>query len=617
MLKPVLRSHGRHSLFAAGMLGILAWMGSASATETTFFALSLVGEPQYTTEDTHLSYVNPEAPKGGTYRQAVRGTFDNLNPFALKGSTAFGLGLTLQTLMSGHEGEPLVQYPSVSERVTVADDLSYVRFDIDPRATFSDGSPITVDDIIFSFEILTSETSLPTYRKYYADVERAEQTGPRQVTFFFRGPPNRELPQIVGQLPVLSQAYWQDRDFSATTLEPPISSGPYRIKDFEAGRFIEYERVTDWWAANTLINTGRYNFDVIRYDYYLDDNALRLAFQKGEADFRQENTALHWATSYAFPAVQDGRVIKTEIADESPQGMQAFVINTRRPQFQDRRVRQALNLAFDFEWTNRERFFDAYSRTTSYYQGSEFEATGLPSLEELALLDAVKNEVPTELFTRSHRLPVTDGSGRNRAELREAKRLLTEAGWTVDDAGVLRNAAGEALALKVMLISPAFERIVDPFLQNLQRLGIQTRMQVRQQAEYVARLREFDFDLVVTTWRQSNSPGNEQRFKWGSAAATEPSSENYAGIQNVAVDHLIDALVGAPDRDTLIQATRALDRTLLWGAYSIPQWHVPTFRIAYWDKFGRPDQAPGYGIGLFTWWIDADKVAALEAQGTE
>ena len=594
------------------------WPTSASAVETRAHALSLIGEPKYGPDAAHLDWVNPDAPKGGTLRMATRGTFDSFNPFALKGTPAIGLGLTLQTLMTTQMGEMSTEYPEIAENVIVADDLSYVRFDINPAARFHDGRAITVGDVIYSFEALTGDSAPPNYRSYYANVARAERTAPQQVTFYFSGPPNRELPQIMGQLPILSKADWAERDMTAAGVNWSfLGSGAYRIKDFEAGRFIEYERVKNWWAEDLLVNRGRNNFDIIRYDYYRDDNALRLAFQKGLSDYRQENTSLHWAKSYDFPAVKDGRVIKTEIDDRSPQGMQSFVMNTRRPQFADRRVRKAITLAFDFEWTNRERFFNAYTRTTSYFQNSVFASSGLPSEAELALLTPLKADLPPELFNEPFEVPVTDGSGRIRAQLREAKKLLEAAGWRVDEDQILRNANGVALKLEVMLISPAFERIVDPFLQNLQKLGIQTSMVLLPQPEYVARMRSFDFDVVVTTWGQSNSPGNEQRDFWGTTAAGETGSRNYAGIQNPAIDALIDHVIAAQSRAALITATQALDRALLWGYYVVPNWHVNKFRIAYWDRFGRPEKAPSYGVGVMSWWQDDDKAAIIDTSRAE
>lgn len=593
-------------------LGLTVVSMPALSSETTTHALSLMAPPKYGPDATHLEWVNPNAPKGGSYTQAIRGTFDNLHAFAQKGNAAGGLGLTIETLMSTHSGETSVEYPSIAESVTVADDLSYTRFDLNPAARFHDGTPITVEDVLFSFEILTSDQAPPVYRSYYTDVAKAEQTADRQVTFTFSGPPNRELPNIIGQLPVLSKAYWAGKEFSETVRDAaPLGSGPYRVKAFEMGRYIEYERINDWWAADLLVNKGQYNFDTIRYEYFLDDNAKRLAFQKGQSDLHVEATALQWATGYDFPAVKDGRVIKAEIPDRAPQGMQAFVFNTRRPQFADRRVRQALGLAFDFEWTNRERFFSAYTRTTSFFQSSDFASSGIPEGDELALLEPFRDQLPPELFTDVFTVPVTDGTGRNRKQLRQAKQLLADAGWTVGTDKILRNTAGEALTFEVMLISPAFERIVDPFLQNLEKLGVKATMVTLQQPEYVARMRSFDFDMMVSSWRQSNSLGNEQRDMWSSAAADQADSRNLAGIKDPAVDALIETIVAAKTRDELIVAGRALDRVLLWGHYVIPQWHVPLFRVAYWDKFGRPEKTPAYNIGVFSWWIDPEKDARI------
>jgi microcin C transport system substrate-binding protein len=539
------------------------------------------------------------------------GTFDNLNPFILKGVAGARLAETFDTLMAGSADEPFSQYGLIADTIEVPADRSWVAFTLRPEAKFHDGSPITADDVIWSLETLKTKGH-PFYRSYYRHVVKAEKTGDRKVRFTFdpQGE-NRELPLIVGQMAVLSKAYWAKREFDKTTLEPVLGSGAYKVESFEAGRSILYRRVPNYWGAKLPVNVGRDNFDTIRVDYYRDGTVALEAFKAGQYDFRLENEARKWATSYTGPGITQGLIKKEEIKHEVPNGMQAYGFNERRPMFQDRRVRQALAYAFDFEWSNKNLFFGAYTRTKSYFSNSELAATGLPSGEELKILEPFRSQLPEEVFTKEYAPPKTDGSGNLRDQLREALGLLAAAGWTVKGQKLV-NAKGEPMQFEILGVDPAFERISLPFTKNLERLGIQARVRTVDPAQYQNRLDNFDFDITVTGWGQSLSPGNEQRDFWHSATADLPGSRNYVGIKDPVVDKLIDLVIAAPDRPGLVARTRALDRVLLWGHHVIPQYHIQAYRVAYWDKFGRPATSPKYSLGFDGWWVDPKKAAELD-----
>lgn len=573
-------------------------------------AMSMYGDLKYPAGFKHFQYVNPEAPKGGDVKLAAFGTFDTLNPFTLKGVPAAGLGEMFDTLMVGSGDEPFSQYGLVAETIETPADRSWVTFTLRPEARFHDGTPMTPEDVVWTFETLRAKGQ-PFFRSYYAQVTKAEKAGDRKAKFTFGPGDNRELPLILGQLPVLSKAYWSKRDFEKTTLEPPLGSGAYRIESLEPGRSIVYRRVKDYWAAKLPVKVGTDNFETLRYDYYRDINVALEAFKAGQYDLRVENVAKNWATAYTGPAVAQGMIKKEEIKNEIPTGMQGFVFNTRRPIFHDPRVRRALGYAFDFEWTNKNLFYGAYTRTKSYFSNSELASSGLPGPDELTVLTPLRGKIPEDVFTKEYQPPVTDGSGNIREGAREALRLLAEAGWTVKG-GKLVNARGEPLAFEILIDDPTWERIVLPFAKNLERLGVSARIRSVDAAQYQKRLDDYDFDVVVTVWRQSLSPGNEQLDFWGSKAATTPGTRNLAGIRDPAVDKLIDAVIQAPDRKSLIARTRALDRVLLWGFYVIPHFHLQAFRVAAWDRFARPGVAPKYALGIDTWWVDPKKDAALQ-----
>jgi microcin C transport system substrate-binding protein len=578
---------------------------TASPTTRPAHGLSMHGDLKYGPGFEHFEYVNPRAPKGGQVTLSALGTFDSLQPFILKGVPAAGIGNVFDTLTVQSFDEPFSEYGLVAETIETPPDRSWVAFTLRPQARFHDGSPISVEDVVWTFETLKTKGH-PFFRSYYRHVRSAEKVGPRRVRFAFTVGENRELPLIVGQMPVLPKAYWAERDFTKTTLEPPLGSGPYRVASLEPGRSITYRRVADYWAARLPVNVGRFNFDTIRYDYYRDGTVALEAFKAGAYDFRQENTAQHWATGYDIPALREGRIKKERIPNEIPTGMQGFVYNTRRPVFRDPRVRRALAHAFDFEWTNVHLFYGAYTRTRSYFSNSELASRGLPGPDELAVLAPFRDRVPEEVFTTEYRPPSTEPDGL-RPDLIEALRLLKDAGWVVRDLRLVNAETGEPMTFEILIAEPTWERIALPFVKNLERLGVAARVRTVDSAQYEYRLKHFDFDMTVAVFGQSLSPGNEQADYWGSASAATPGSRNLAGVRDPVVDELIAGLIAAPDRASLVARTRALDRVLLWSHYVIPHWHITAFRVAYWDRFGRPAVSPKYGIGFDTWWIAPGK----------
>jgi len=607
------------SAAAFGALSLLAFLGAgaAMAAQTyTGHGIAMHGDLKYPAGFRSFDYVNPAAPKGGTVRLSTVGGYDSFNGFIIKGEPAVALGLIYDSLMTSSLDEPFSEYCLLCETVEVPEDRSWVAFTLRANAKWHDGQPITVEDVIWTFDTLR-EKGAPFYRFYYANVAKVEKTGERTVKFTFERTENRELPLIIGQLAVLPKHYWADRDFTLTTLEPPLGSGPYRIESFEPGRSVTYARVPDYWGARLPVNAGTYNFDKIRYDYYRDNTVEIEAFKSGAIDYRDENSSRHWATSYNIPAVRDGRIKKEALPHGRSTGMQGFVYNLRRPVFQDRMVRRALAYAFDFEWSNKTLFYGQYTRTRSFFENSELAATGVPQGREREILSRFSRRLPPEVFTTEYRPPHTDGSGNNREQLREGLEILRQAGWDInpDTRKLTNKKTGQELAFEVILVSPLFERVVLPMKKNLARLGIDITVRTVDSAQYQERLDNFDFDMIITTWGESLSPGNEQRNYWGSAAADRPGSQNYAGLKDPVVDELIEMVISAPSREELVQRTRALDRVLQWEYIVIPQFHIPYDRILYWNKFSRPEIIPTRGVSLFTWWIDPEKAQALEQQG--
>ncbi|TFH49175.1 MAG: ABC transporter substrate-binding protein [Lysobacterales bacterium] len=574
--------------------------------------LAMHGAPKYGPDFTHFDYVNPDAPKGGMLREGAMGTFDSFHGFIPKGHA--GPASSVETLLASSADEPFTEYGLIAESMEVPEDRSWVIFTLRPEARWHDGEPITVEDVIWSLETLKTKGH-PQYRFYYQNVVDVQKVGPRRVKFGFDEKNNRELPLIVGQLPILPKHYWEGRNFEATTLEPPLSSGPYRVVSFEPGRYVELERVKDYWGKDLPVNKGLYNFDRIRYEYYRDDTIMREALKAGRVDYRDENMAKAWALDYLpekVPAIKNDWLLKEDIEHRRPAGMQAFFFNTRRDVFKDRRVRQALGYVFDFEWTNKNLFFSQYTRSQSFFSNSDLAATGLPQGEELEILERFRGKIPDDVFTTTYEAPFTDGSGWPRANLRKAFALLDEAGWGVRDQKLVNAKTGELMRFEILLVQKSIERIVLPFVRNLQRLGIDARVRLVDSSQYINRLRRFDFDMIIFSVGQGESPGTEQRFYWSSAAADSPAARNVAGIKDPVSDELIEMVIGAPDRESLVARTRALDRVLLSGHYIIPNWHAAADRVLSWNKYSRPSVIPARGTSTDYWWFDETKAQRLE-----
>lgn len=581
-----------------GLLLSLAGLGQAAPQH----ALTLYGEaPKYPANFRHFDYVNPDAPQDGTLRQAGFGGFDSLNPFINKGVAADDIGLIYDTLTRHSLDEPFTEYGLLAEKMEKAPDNSWVRFYLRPEARFHDGHPVTAEDVVFSFETLMKDGS-PSFKAYYADVEKAVAEDERRVRFDFHHTDNRELPLIIGQLAVLPKHWWQGRDFTRGSLDIPLGSGPYQVAEVQPGRSIRYQWVKDWWGKDLPVNRGFYNFDAIQYDYYRDNTVALEALKAGQFDYWLETSAKNWATAYNVPAVHSGALIKEEIANHNPAGMQGFVFNIRRPLFQDRRVREALGLLFDFEWTNRQLFNGAYTRTHSYFDNSELAARGLPDTAELKILEPLRGKIPPQVFTEEFKVPVSDGSGIIRDQQRRAYQLLQEAGWHVEGDRML-DASGKPVSIEFLLAQAEFERVLLPYKRNLADLGIDLVIRRVDVSQYINRLRSRDFDMMVGGFGQSNSPGNEQREYWHSVSADNPGSRNFIGLKDPAIDSLVEGLIQADSRESLISHTRALDRVLLWGYYVVPNWHIKTWRVAYWNRLEHPKVTPLYDIGLYTWWM--------------
>lgn len=611
----------RHALVAA--IGLLSLAASASAEEPEWrHATALTGEPKYAADVAHFDYVNPDAPKGGMVRLADSGGFDTFNPILSRGNPAPGIGLIYDNLMelALDEADISAEYGLIAEATRHPADYGWVEFRLRKQARWHDGEPITVDDVIWSFEKLVELN--PSQRFYYRNVAKAEAVGDDVVRFTFDVTGNRELPHIMGQLPVLPRHWWEGtdakgekRDIGKGTLEPPLGSGPYRIKEFDPNRRITYERVKDYWAADLPIRVGTNNFDEIRYDSYRDQTVLLEAFKGDQYDYRAENSAKNWATGYDFPAREDGRVILEKFPDKARGVMQAFVVNLRREKFADPRVRRALNLVFDFETANRTTFYDQYKRIASYFAGTELASSGLPQGKELAVLESVRDLVPGEVFTTPYENPVNGDPQKLRANMREAVGLLEQAGWVLKGRRLVNAGTGEPFEIEFIAQDPNAERYVLPYAANLERIGIKLTMRVLDTPQYINRVRGRDFDMSTLGWAQSLSPGNEQRDFWGSEAADREQSRNFAGIKDKGVDALIDKVIFAKTREELVAATHALDRVLLAHHYVVPQWYLDVDRTARWDRFGHPENIPEYTNGFpEIWWWDEEKAARVGPQ---
>jgi microcin C transport system substrate-binding protein len=595
------------------LLGPLLLGMACSSQAAPQHAITLYNEPpKYPADFKHFDYVNPDAPKGGILRSAGFGGFDSLNPFISKGVPADDIGLIYDTLARQGLDEPFTEYGLIAGKIEKAPDNSWVRFYLRPEAKFNDGHPVRAEDVVFSFNTLIKDGS-PLYRSYYADVDQVVAEDPLTVLFKFKHNDNRELPLIIGQLPVLPKHWWATRDFNKGNLEIPLGSGPYKVVDVKAGRSVRYERVKDYWGKDLPVNKGLYNFDRLSTDYYRDNTVALEALKAGAFDFWQEMTAKNWATAYDVPAVREGRLIKEEIPNGNPQGMQGFIFNLRKPMFQDIRVRQALSLLLDFEWTNKQLFFGTYTRTKSYFDNSDMASRGLPSDAELKILEPLRDKLPAPLFTDEFKLPVTDGSGIIREQQRKAFQLLKDAGWKIVGDKMV-DTEGKPVSIEFLLAQTEFERVLLPFKRNLADIGINLDIRRVDVSQYITRRRSRDYDMIVGSFPQSSSPGNEQREYWDSSAADKPGSYNLIGLKDPAVDTLVSGLINADSRQSLIDHARALDRALLWGYYVIPNWHIKTWRLAYWDHLGHPKKSPLYDIGTMTWWVKPDATPAIPVQ---
>ncbi len=670
-------------------------------------AVTLYDEaPLYPAGFTHFDFVNPDAPKGGTLRLAGLNGFDSFNPFIPKGNEASMIGLVYDTLTYHSPDEPFTEYGLLAEVIEKAPDNSYVRFHLRPQARFHDGTPVTAEDVVFTFNTLVAKGD-PMYRHYYADIQAAVAEDRHRVRFDFSHTGNRELPLIIGQLQILPRHWWQERDltqqdsapaletvatlasaedgrsvtitlnegenipsaedvqlsheaqelpalaavkslhiedarrlraklngsaseellaalralkvlpakrdFTRTSLEPPLGSGPYRIASYAAGRSVRYERITDWWAADLPVTRGLYNFDAITLDYYRDMSVALEAFKAGQFDYNLEYSAKDWATGYDSPALRSGRIVQEAIPNHNPVGMQGFTFNIRRPMFQDRRVREAIALLFDFEWANKQLFFGAYKRTRSFFENSELAARGLPDDEELKLLEPLREHLPEEVFTQAFEPPVSDGSGIIRDRQRRAYQLLLEAGYRVENDRMV-NAEGQPLSFEFMVVQANLERVILPFKRNLAELGIELRLRRVDVSQFINRLRSRDFDMTSSIWPQSNSPGNEQMEFWHSRSADSPGSRNFIGLRDPAIDALVEGLIRADSRQSLITHARALDRALLWGHYVIPNYYIDSWRVAHWTHLKRPPRTPRYDVGLMSWWIEGSAPQPVPAE---
>ena len=590
-------------------------------------AIAILGKPALPPDFPYFPYVNPDAPKGGEVTLASVGTFDGFNPFILRGTadghsvtpwvalpggagSGSSVGHVWESLLTPSADEVATGYGHLAQTIEVPANKLWIAFEIRPEARFSDGTPVTAEDVAWTYQTLLKQ-GRPSFRITFGDVKDVVVEGPRRVVFHFKTAENRDLPVIVGGLPVLPKHFFEGRDFAKPLADPPIGSGPYRIASFELGRSITFARNPDWWAANLPTGRGTNNFDRVKIEYFRDSTVAMEAFKAGEVYLRSENVSKNWATAYDFPAVTNGQVLKENFPHHLPTGIQGYAMNTRRPMFKDPRVRQAIAWAFDFEWTNKNLFYGAYARTTSYFENSDLASKGVPQGDELKLLEPYRASLPPALFTQPFTLPVTDGSGNNREELKFALDLLRQAGWQVKERKLV-GPDGQPMSFSILLEDPSLERIALPYVQNLQKLGMDVKVRTVDPAQFQHLTDDFDFDMIMMIYPASDLPGNELRDYWSCAAAKTQGSMNTPGICDPAVDALIEKIITAQDRVTLTTAARALDRVMLWGWYLVPNWDQPTFHIALWDRFGRPDKPLREGFNFDTWWVDAAKSAALD-----
>ena len=589
---------------------LFVFLFSQSGLANKMHGIAMHGLPMHGSDEKHLPYVNPDAPKGGVLRLGVYGSFDNLNRIAFKGSRAAGLGYINDTLMRRVWDEAFSLYGLIAEYAEMPEDRSSITFYINPKAKFHDGSPITREDVLFSLETFQNKGT-PNQKKTYGKVIKTELVDQNGIKMIFVNNEDKELPLIIaGFLPIVPKKYYENIDVTKTFLDIPLGSGPYTIESLEPGRQIKYQRVKDYWAKDLLANKGQYNFDTLIYDYYKDSNVLLEAFKVGEYDYRREYNAKRWQSNYAFDAVDRGDVILQEMKNDRPTGMNALVMNSRKEIFNNPQVRLALSYAYDHEWINKALYNNAYTRTDSYFDNSPLASSGLPSENELKLLNPWKNQLPKEIFNQTYQPPVSDGSGMPRDNLRIAKKILEGECWFVEDGKLMKD--GKEFAFEFLIVSPSVEKIALAFQKTLEVLGITMSVRTVDSSQYQARMLNYDFDMIKASWNVSLSPGNEQQFYWGSEVGKKDGSKNYAGVNSPVVDSLIETLIGAKTREELTTAIHALDRVLLWGHYVIPLYHSNTDRIAYWNFLEFPDEIPLYGLVIESWWANSEKASKLQ-----
>ena len=589
---------------------LFVFLFSQSGLANKMHGIAMHGLPMHGSDEKHLPYVNPDAPKGGVLRLGVYGSFDNLNRIAFKGSRAAGLGYINDTLMRRVWDEAFSLYGLIAEYAEMPEDRSSITFYINPKAKFHDGSPITREDVLFSLETFQNKGT-PNQKKTYGKVIKTELVDQNGIKMIFVNNEDKELPLIIaGFLPIVPKKYYENIDVTKTFLDIPLGSGPYTIENLEPGRQIKYQRVKDYWAKDLLANKGQYNFDTLIYDYYKDSNVLLEAFKVGEYDYRREYNAKRWQSNYVFDAVDRGDVILQEMKNDRPTGMNALVMNSRKEIFNNPQVRLALSYAYDHEWINKALYNNAYTRTDSYFDNSPLASSGLPSENELKLLNPWKNQLPKEIFNQTYQPPVSDGSGMPRDNLRIAKKILEGEGWFVEDGKLMKD--GKEFAFEFLIVSPSVEKIALAFQKTLEVLGITMSVRTVDSSQYQARMLNYDFDMIKASWNVSLSPGNEQQFYWGSEVGKKDGSKNYAGVNSPVVDSLIETLIGAKTREELTTAIHALDRVLLWGHYVIPLYHSNTDRIAYWNFLEFPDEIPLYGLVIESWWANSEKASKLQ-----
>lgn len=593
-------------------------LSSSAFAETIIksHAITTHGKPKYPKDFTHFEYANPDAPQGGKVRFSEIGTFDSLNPYSLKGRAELNTLLLMHdSLLEGSLDESSVYYGLIAESVEYNEGRDWIIFHINPDARFSDGKEITAEDVVYTFNMLMKDGG-PQYKLYWADVEKAEVVSKYAVKFYNSNPSNTELFMILGQVPVLPKHYWKDHDIKKSTLDVPVVSGPYTVKSIDPGRQIVYEKVKDYWAQNLPSRKGMFNYQEIEFTYYKDTDIRLEAFKAGEFDIQFETTAKSWATAYDVPPVKAGKIVKIEIPDENSKGMNGLIFNLRKEKFQNPALRQAINYAFDFEWTNKNIFYGSYSRTDSYFENSDMASRGLPSKDELKILNKYKSLIPEAVFTTEFVQPETDGSGNNRKNLRTAQKILSDAGYSIKNGKLIDPKTNQPVTLEILESGTVYEPLVNPWIANLKKLGIDASFRVVDTSQYVARVKSFDFEATILNLPQSLSPGNEQRYYWGSATANQEGSRNYIGIENKAIDEIIEIIIKANTREEQITATRALDRILLHSHFAVPLHHSNVFRVAYWNKFSRPNTPPLYDYnfiyGPYFWWVDKEKAAKLK-----